>query len=68
MFDFIINVIIDTFEFSIEIFKVLFCLGISLAGVGGVFYLMCSLNALWPMILLIPAIALGYSLCDNMLF
>lgn len=68
MFDFIINVIIDTFEFSIEIFKLFFCVGVSLACVGGVFWLMGTLNALWPMILIIPAIALGYSLCDNMLF
>ena len=68
MLDFIINVIRDTFEFSIEIFKLLFCVGISLACVGGVFWLMGTLNALWPMILIIPSIALGYSLCDNILF
>jgi hypothetical protein len=68
MLDFIIDVIVNTFEFTIDIFKILFCLGISLAGVGGVFYLMCSLNALWPMILLVPTIALGYSFCYNMLF
>ena len=51
-----------------EIFKVFFCVGVSLACVGGVFWLIGTLNALWPMILIIPSIALGYSLCDNMLF
>lgn len=68
MLDFIINVIIDTFEFSIEIFKLFFCVGISIACIGGVFWLMGTLNAFWPMILIIPSIALGYSLCDNILF
>ena len=68
MLDFIINVIIDTFEFSIEICKLFFCIGVSVVCIGGVFWLIGTLNALWPMVLIIPSIALGYGLFDNILF
>ena len=64
MFDFLIDVI----EMTWEILKLFFCLGISLACIGFVFYLMITLDAAWPIILIAPAIAIGYTLMDRLIF